>query len=177
MSPTMYVTYRDEGRTFQDIGIWGAGGRTLTGLGDPDRCAPVFSSYGVLQALGVQPMRGRWFTQSRRVVRRSGAGHPVVQFLAAEVRRPGVGAGSEPHDRRPSRRKSSASMPKGFKFLTVTPEPDVFSVLRLDRARLTSGSFGPRESRASSPASPRGRASRRRSHLPIWLDSCPSFKG
>ena len=177
MSPTMYVTYRDEGRTFQDIGIWGAGGRTLTGLGDPEQMRAVFSSYGVLQVLGVQPTRGRWFTQADE----SSAGpEPVILSYSFWQRKFG---GQESAlgqnltiDAQPS--QVVGVMPKGFKFLTVTPEPDVFSVLRLDRARLTSGSFGPQGIARLKPgvtlADARADAAR---ILPIWLDSWPFIPG
>jgi predicted permease len=62
-SPTMYFTYRDENRTFQDVGVWGNGGASVTGLGEPEQVRAVNVTYGTLQALGVQPAIGRWFSQ------------------------------------------------------------------------------------------------------------------
>ena len=64
MSPTQYFTYREEGRVFQHIGLWGDGGRTITGLGDPEQARALFVTYDVLQALGVQPQLGRIFTEA-----------------------------------------------------------------------------------------------------------------
>jgi putative ABC transport system permease protein len=38
-SPTMLFTYREEGRSFQDVGLWSAGGVTVTGVPNPSRSA------------------------------------------------------------------------------------------------------------------------------------------
>ena len=61
-SPTMYFTYREESRTFQEFGIWSNGGASVTGGGEPEQPRALFVTYGVLQALGVQPVLGRWFS-------------------------------------------------------------------------------------------------------------------
>src|SRR5881394_2738787 len=174
MSPTIYVTYRDEGRTFQDIGIWGAGGQTLTGLGDPEQMRAVFSTYGVLQALGVQPMRGRWFTQADESL--ADGPNPVILSYGFWQRKFG---GQESAlgqnltiDAQPA--QVVGVMPKGFRFPNVTPAPDVFSVQRLDRARLVTEGFGQQGIARLKPgvtlAEAQADATRM---LPIWLDSWP----
>ncbi len=63
-SPTMYFTYREQNRTFQDFGLWSNGGATVTGLGQPEQVQALNVTYGTLQALGVQPVAGRWFSQA-----------------------------------------------------------------------------------------------------------------
>jgi len=63
-SPTMYFTYRQENRTFEHIGLWNGGGATVTGVGDPEQLRAVFVTYGTLQAIGVQPVLGRWFSEA-----------------------------------------------------------------------------------------------------------------
>jgi putative ABC transport system permease protein len=62
-SPTMYFTYREENQTFQDFGLWSNGGGTITGVGDPEALRAIIVTDGVLEALGVQPAVGRWFTR------------------------------------------------------------------------------------------------------------------
>src|SRR5512147_1314890 len=62
-SPAMYFTYRKENKTFAEIGLWSVGGETLTSGGETLRIRSLRASHGLLQALGVQPMRGRWFTE------------------------------------------------------------------------------------------------------------------
>src|ERR1700730_6037050 len=61
-SPTMYFTYREQNRTFQEFGLWSNGGASVTGLGDPEQVRTLDVTYGVLQALAVQPAAGRWFS-------------------------------------------------------------------------------------------------------------------
>src|SRR5262249_42498912 len=63
-SSAMYVTYRDESRTFQNIGLWSTGGQSVTGVGEPEQVRTLFVTYGTLQAFGVQPLMGRWFSES-----------------------------------------------------------------------------------------------------------------
>src|SRR5262245_18087384 len=63
-SPSMYFTYRDENRTFQNIGLWNAGGQSVTGLGEPEQVRTLWVTYGTLQALGVEPILGRWFSEA-----------------------------------------------------------------------------------------------------------------
>jgi len=62
-SPSMYFTYRDENRTFQQFGVWNSGGVSVTGIAEPEVARTLFFTYGVLDALGVQPLLGRWFSQ------------------------------------------------------------------------------------------------------------------
>ena len=61
-SPSDYFTFRDENRSFEHIGVWTGGSVSVTGLGPPERVQSVFVTEGTLDALGVQPALGRWFT-------------------------------------------------------------------------------------------------------------------
>ena len=63
-SPSMYFTYREENRTFQQFGLWSSAGATVTGAGEPELPRALFVTYGVLDALDVQPLLGRWFSQA-----------------------------------------------------------------------------------------------------------------
>ena len=60
----MYFTYREENRTVQDFGLHQSLGATVTGLAEPDVVPTLVVTYGTLQALGVQPEFGRWFSQA-----------------------------------------------------------------------------------------------------------------
>jgi predicted permease len=62
-SPSMYFTYREENRTFQQFGVWNSGGVSVTGIAEPEVARTLFFTHGVLDALGVQPLLGRWFSQ------------------------------------------------------------------------------------------------------------------
>jgi putative ABC transport system permease protein len=62
-SPSMYFTYREENRTFQQFGVWRSGVASVTDPGEPELPRALFVTYGVLDALDVQPVLGRWFSQ------------------------------------------------------------------------------------------------------------------
>jgi hypothetical protein len=64
MSSTLYLTYLDEARTFENLGLWANGGFIVTGIGDPEQARTVNVTHGVLPALGVQPMFGRGFVEA-----------------------------------------------------------------------------------------------------------------
>src|SRR5271166_4469974 len=36
-SPTMYFTYGEQNRTFQDFGLWSKGDASVTGMGEPEQ--------------------------------------------------------------------------------------------------------------------------------------------
>src|ERR1700691_1989950 len=62
-SPSTYFTFREESRTFQDIGVWRNNSVNITGTGEPEQIDALDVTDGVLPVLGVQPIRGRWFTR------------------------------------------------------------------------------------------------------------------
>jgi len=62
-SPATYFTYREESRTFQDIGMWSTGSVSVTGLAEPEQVNVLYVTDGTLPILGVQPFRGRWFSR------------------------------------------------------------------------------------------------------------------
>jgi putative ABC transport system permease protein len=62
-APFQYFTYREEGRAFQDVGLWNTSTVSVTGLGDPEEVPTLFVSDGVLPVLGVPPVLGRVFTR------------------------------------------------------------------------------------------------------------------
>src|SRR6185436_8488895 len=63
-SASMYVTYAENNRSFQEYGVWNNGASSVTGAGDPEQVRTIRVTYGVLRAFGVQPHLGRWFTEA-----------------------------------------------------------------------------------------------------------------
>ena len=63
-APFQYFTYREEGRVFQDVGLWGTGTVSVTGLAEPEEVPALFVTDGVLPMLGAQPMLGRLFSRA-----------------------------------------------------------------------------------------------------------------
>lgn len=62
-SPSTYFTYREESRTFADIGVWNSGSASVTGLAEPEQIPALYVSDGLLPILGVAPLHGRLFSR------------------------------------------------------------------------------------------------------------------
>jgi predicted permease len=135
--PTMYFTYRDENRTFVSIGLWQEASATLTDRGEPEQVRSLRVTDGTLQALGMQPMRGRWFTEQEHTLAAEGP-TPVILSHAFWQRRFGgdeaIVGGQISIDSRPM--QVVGIMPPDFRFLDDTPQPDLIVAVRLDRAAL-----------------------------------------
>jgi predicted permease len=142
---TMYFTYRDENRAFADVGIWQQDFATLTDGGEPQRVRALLVSNGTLQALGVQPTRGRWFGEAEH---RPAAEGPTPVILSHAFWQRRLGGDEAVLDRELSLEPPgnyggvpfAASsqvvgiMPPEFRFLDMTPQPDVILAMRLDPA-------------------------------------------
>ena len=143
VSPSMYFTYQDESRVFQHIGIWGHGGRTLTGHGDPEQVRALFVTFDVLPALGVQPMLGRRFSRADDAWNPAVA-DPIILTYSYWQRR--FGGDRSVVGRRLLIDAQAAEivgvMPQGFRFLDLKPEIEVINIVRFNRARTTLAEFG-----------------------------------
>ncbi len=64
MSPSMYFIYREQGQTFQDIGIWDNGSASVTGVAEPEQVPMLRVTDGILPILGIPPVIGRWFSRA-----------------------------------------------------------------------------------------------------------------
>jgi predicted permease len=62
MSPAVNFTIEDESPLLESIGIWSTGSVTILGEDEPRRVQTVTVTAGVLPALRVQPVLGRYFT-------------------------------------------------------------------------------------------------------------------
>ena len=64
----MYFTYREQNRSFENIGLWNNGRASVTGIAEPEQVDALYFSYGVLDTLRVPAALGRWFAADRRVL-------------------------------------------------------------------------------------------------------------
>jgi len=179
MSPSMYFTYRDESRTLQNIGIYGNGGQSVTGVGDPEQARALFVTYGVLPALGVQPMLGRWFTEADDTPPVAGP-DPVIITYEYWQRKfggdPEVIGRAMTIDARPS--EIVGVMPQGFRFLNMTPGAEIILTLKLDRNRAVLGNIGAQGLAVLRPGVTLEEANVDVARmLRIWLDSWPAASG
>jgi predicted permease len=62
--PATYFTYREESRTFVDIGIYRTDAVSITGRGEPERLRALLVTDGVLPLVGARPLRGRLLTRA-----------------------------------------------------------------------------------------------------------------
>jgi predicted permease len=63
-SSSMYFTYREENRSFEQFGLWSSSGASITGVAEPEMPRALLVTHGVLDAVGVKPLLGRWFSQT-----------------------------------------------------------------------------------------------------------------
>ena len=151
-SREMYFTYRAESRTFAEVGVWQGGSATLTDRGGARRVRSLLVTDGTLQALGVQPARGRWFTATEHGPAAEGP-PPVILSHAFWQRQLGGdeavlgrelslegNAGFLGLPAAPTARVVGV-MPADFRFLDLTPQPDVILAIRLDPAALSTGNY------------------------------------
>lgn len=64
MAPSLYFTYSEENRVFQDIGLWSTSTSTITGLGKPEEIPVLMVTHRLLPILQVRPQLGRAFAAS-----------------------------------------------------------------------------------------------------------------
>ena len=62
-SPSTYFIYREQNRTFRDIGLYTEDSVSVTGVAEPERVPALDVTDGTLPILGIPPMLGRWFTR------------------------------------------------------------------------------------------------------------------
>ncbi|HEY1306359.1 MAG TPA: ABC transporter permease [Vicinamibacterales bacterium] len=188
--PTMYLAYRDENRTFANIGLWDARSATLTDRGTATRLRALRVTDGTLQALGVHPMRGRWFTQQEQYGPAAAGQQSVILSYAFWQRRFGgdeAVLGSELTMEAPSNSTSYpwvgrwqvvGIMPRTFRFLDWSPQPDVIIPLRLDPAREKISNFSfSMLARLKAGVTPADAEMDIERMLPIWLHAWPTVPG
>jgi putative ABC transport system permease protein len=61
LSPSDYFIFREQNRSFQDIGLYTGDSGTVTGLAEPEQVSALLVTDGTLSILGVQPQLGRGF--------------------------------------------------------------------------------------------------------------------
>src|SRR5690606_39545775 len=64
LSPSMLVTYRDENRSFESIGMWAQFNGRQTGLAEPEQVRMAAVTGGALSSFGTAPLLGRWITEA-----------------------------------------------------------------------------------------------------------------
>ena len=175
VSPTMHFTYREEGQTFREFGLWSNGGVTITGQAEPEQVRSIDVTDGTLQALGVAPAVGRWFTKEDDT---PGTPETVMLMPGYWHRRFGgdqsvVGRtltiDAKPHT-------VIGVMPDTFQFLDE--QADVLLPMRFDRSRVFLGNFSYQGIARLRPGVTLEQANADVGRmLPIWLKAWPAPMG
>jgi predicted permease len=63
MAPSHYFIYREQNKSFQDVGVYQGDSVSVTGLAEPEQVDDLLVTDGTLPLLGVTPMLGRVFTR------------------------------------------------------------------------------------------------------------------
>jgi len=175
LSPSMYFTYSEQNRSFQSLGVWSPGTANVTGLGEPEQVRAIAVSDGVLQALAVPPVAGRWFSPADQVPR----GPERVMLSYGYWQRHFGGARSAigrdlTVDSRP--REIVGVMPREFRFLNQ--DFDLIAPLAFDRSRAILAGFGFQGIARLKPGIPIARADADMARLvPIWMNSWTNGPG
>jgi putative ABC transport system permease protein len=137
-SPATYLTYRDEGRVLEDIGLWDNTSVSVTGSGEPERIEALLVSDGTLGVLDVQPVLGRRFTKEDdspgrpgRVMLTHGYWQRKLGGDPGVLGRPLVVDGTS--------REIIGVLPATFKFLNSAPQ--ILLPFQLDRTKVFIGNF------------------------------------
>ena len=140
-SAATYLTYRDERRAFEDVGMWNTSTAAVTGVAEPERVDAMRVTDGVLPVLRVQPVLGRRFTaedDSPASPVRVMLSHGFWQRKFGGDR--GVIGRSLTIDGEP--REIIGVLPAGFRM--PGSNPALLLPFRIDRAAVRIGNFGNR---------------------------------
>ena len=172
LSSSMYLTFAEQNRTFQSFGVWNTGTANVTGVDQPHEVHTVLISDGVLQALSVPPVLGRWLLP---VDQDPHGAKPVMLSYGYWQRRFGgdrsVIGRSIAIDGQP--RQIVGVMPKGFEL--VNAEFDVITPFAFDRNKQELAGFALQGIGRLKPGIPIAQANEDvKRMLPMWEASWPS---
>src|SRR4051812_4712370 len=137
-APSLYLTYREESRVFEESGMWATDAVAVTGTGEPERVSAIDVTDGVLPALRVQPAIGRRFTADDDSPKSPERVMLMHGYWAKKF-------GSDPNvigrqitlDGKPY--EIIGVLPASFQFMTLNPQ--LVLPMRLNRAEVFVGQF------------------------------------
>ena len=168
-SPSMYVTYSEEGRVFQGVGLWFEGTATVTGTAEPEQVGIAGVTGGVLETLRVPPLVGRWLDAEDQTP--GGPARVLLSYNYWQARfggDPSVVGRNLTVDSLPA--EIIGVMPLGFRLVDANPE--LIMASRLDRSVLAGPPFCCRAiARLKSGTTLAEADADIARMLPIWLDT------
>ncbi len=138
ISPSLYFTYKEEGRTFQSVGLWQGDSVSVTGLAEPEQVDALNVTEAVLPLLGVKPLLGRTFSHIDDT-----AGSPATVMLAYGYWQSRFGGDASVIGRRimvdGAAKEVIGVLPQSFRFLDR--KPSLLTPFQFDRPKVTLGNF------------------------------------
>ena len=137
-SPSVYFTYREQNRSFEDVGLFTGNTVSVTGMGEPEQVHSLLVTDGVIPILGVSPALGRSFTRKD-----DSPGSPETVILSHGYWRRRFSADRSIIGRRilidGKAREVIGVMPQNFRFLDM--EVALIQPLQFDRNKTFLGNF------------------------------------
>jgi predicted permease len=134
-----HLTYEDEGRFFDDIGMWNSTTVAVTGAGDPEVVSVMLATSGLFRALRLDPVLGRGPTKDDEAV-----DAPQVLFLSYGFWQTRFGGDSEALGRTLEINgepwEIGGVMPASIR--SLGSDPDLIITMRFDRETLFVGNIG-----------------------------------
>ncbi|MBL8214192.1 MAG: ABC transporter permease [Bryobacterales bacterium] len=175
LSASMFVTFAEQNRTFEAMGVWAPGTASVTGSAEPEHLRTLQVSDGVLSALQAQPVLGRTMGPADHAP----DGAQVVMLLHGYWQRRFGGDRSVIGrsllvDGQP--REIAGVLGEGFR--VVDTPADILLPLRFDRSRLLLPGFGLRGLGRLKPGVNLAQANADITRLiPVWMGSWPTLPG
>jgi len=138
-APSNYFIYRDQNRSFQDVGMMTGDSDSVTGIGEPEQVRTMRVTDGLVSMLGVTPVAGRSFSRQDDLP----ASPKTVMLMYGYWQRKfggdrGVVGQTLKVDGEP--RQIIGVLPRDFHFLD-SEDPALLLPLQFDRAKATLGNF------------------------------------
>ena len=173
-TPSMYFTYSEQNRTFEHVGVWSSSGATITGNAEPELPRALMVTYGVLDALEVQPLLGRWFSRTDDT-----PGSPETVILTYGYWQRRFGGDKSILGRTLTINSKPTTvigvMPQGFRF---GRDPELILPFRFERAKIFLGDFSYQGIARLKPGVTIAQADADQARmLKIWLSSWPTTPG
>jgi predicted permease len=174
-APFLYFTYRDQSKTFEDVGLWNTDTSSLTGLAEPEEIRSLNVTPNVLAILKVQPVIGRAFTEVD-----GKSEQPLTVMLTDGYWRTKFGGDRSVVGRTITldgrSREVIGVLPATFRFLDTRPA--IILPIQFDRSKIFLGQFNfaaiARLKSGMTIAQANADVARM---IPIAIDSFPAFPG
>ncbi|HET7130929.1 MAG TPA: ABC transporter permease, partial [Gammaproteobacteria bacterium] len=170
-SVSMFLTYAAENRSFDSMGLWGAGNATITGLEQPEQVRSIGVSDGLFATLRTAAAVGRVFTKDEYE-----PGQPAPVVLSYDYWQGRFGGAVSAIgrtitvDSRPA--EIVGVMPRGFRIADTAT--DLFLPAQIDRSQLTLPPFCCQVIGRLKPGATLEEANADVARmLPLWLDAWP----